>query len=556
MSLTSIRLLIIEDHPDDAELMIDQFESSGYTVHSKRVASAAELREVLSEPWELILSDHVMPSFSSRGALKIVKETGHDIPFILISGSIGEQEAVEMMRLGVSDYILKDNLDRLVVSAERELREAASRKKRREAERELKQSEMRLREMYAQADRLNRVKDEFLATLSHELRTPLNVIMGNAELLLENAEASQDEEIKSFVEAIYRNSVLQTQLVNDLLDISSIITGKIRFEPSDISPINVIQQIVETLIPTARAKGIKLKTDFKGQSVTVSADRNRLQQILWNLLSNALKFTNKHGTIQINTFHKEQFFIFEVIDDGIGIDPEFLPKIFENFHQEDSSISRRYGGLGLGLSIVRSLVELHGGMVQAESAGKERGSKFTVAIPYVRELPPETEASTHKAAPQDKGKSKVAEKSLKGMKILLVEDSIDTRLLVMLILTRAGAEVREAESAENARDVLKTFIPDVILSDIGMPQENGMEFIKKLRSHESESFRYIHAIALTAFAREEERAEILSSGFQNHITKPVSATTLLDAIQQLLPPPSVLSSRAFPRQSHISNGYE
>ncbi|MDQ3234768.1 MAG: HAMP domain-containing histidine kinase, partial [Pseudobdellovibrionaceae bacterium] len=275
-----------------------------------------------------------------------------------------------------------DNLDRLVVSAERELREAENRRKRREAEQELQQSEKRLRELYAQADQLNRLKDEFLATLSHELRTPLNVIMGNSEILLEHASETGDEDARLMAEAIHRNAVHQTQLIDDLLDISSIITGKIRFEPSEIAPAAIIEDVVKSLRSTANAKNIQLNVDLNHVPAKVWADSARLQQILWNLLSNALKFTYKNGSIQVNVFREGLWVIFEVIDTGIGIDPEFLPNIYERFQQEDSSLTRRYGGLGLGLSIVRNLVDLHGGTVLARSEGKGLGATFRVILPY------------------------------------------------------------------------------------------------------------------------------------------------------------------------------
>ncbi len=526
MSGPSIRLLIIEDRPDDAELIRDQFVSADYQVVSQRVASADHLRQALKEHWDIILSDHVMPSFSSRGALKIVKETGQDTPFILISGSIGEREAVEMMRLGVNDYILKDNLDRLVVSAEREIREADNRRKRREAEEQLRKSERQLQAMYNQADKMNRMKDEFLATLSHELRTPLNIIMGNAEILQENAKSTQDEETKILADAIYRNAVIQTRLVNDLLDVSSIITGKMRFEPARISPSEIIHQVIETLNPAAKSRKIRIATKIQENSATLWADRNRFQQILWNLLSNAIKFTNEGGSVQLNCFKKGQSIILEVIDDGVGIDPDFMPWLFERFHQEDSSITRRHGGLGLGLSIVRNLVELHGGTIHAESAGKGRGAKFTVAMPYF-----EGEDSTQGTRiPTEEGE----EKPLDGTRILLIEDSADARLLFIYLLERAGADVRDAVTAANARELLKDFVPDVIVSDIGLPEENGMEFIRNLRTNGPENHRTIPAIALTAYAREEEKAAALSAGFQIHVAKPVSAAKLVDSIRQLL----------------------
>jgi PAS domain S-box-containing protein len=389
-------------------------------------------------------------------------------------------------------------------------------------------------QLYKEAQNLNRVKDEFLATLSHELRTPLNVIQGHVEILkTEFRDLSQDE-IKISLDAISRNAKAQGQLINDLLDVSSIITGKISYKPTELSPLLTVQNIMKTLTPTAQAKGVELAVDLGQAPNIVSADPTRLHQIIWNLVSNAIKFTPSGGKVSISLKKNRLDWTLIVSDTGRGIDPEFLPYVYDRFRQEDSSVARKFGGLGLGLSIVRNLVELHGGEIKAESKGKNRGAQFIVNFP-LSGLSQNKVKEEKKVIPVEPAKvERDKQIALKNVKILVVEDSLDNRVLVNRLLTKAGAVLVEAESPGEAREKLKKFTPDIIISDIGMPEENGIEFIRKLRNSKSGELQSIPAIALTAYVRQEEKEEALSAGFQAHVGKPFSSRQLLETIDQLL----------------------
>ena len=385
--------------------------------------------------------------------------------------------------------------------------------------------------LFSESQTINQVKDEFLATLSHELRTPLSVILGNSELLANPEIILSPEEQKQSLDAIHRNANLQTQIIQDLLDVSSIITGKMSYKPAKLSPARVIDEICKALQTTAEAKGIRLTCELNGAPESIFADETRLHQIIWNLVSNAIKFTPMGGEVIIGFEHTESSCRIEVIDSGKGIEPEFLPYVFDRFRQEDSSSSRRYGGLGLGLSIVRSLVELHGGYVKAESEGPGRGAKFIVNLPLRSPIPvPESDAQI-KSNPSEQMASVAVQ--LSGVRILLIEDSADNRVLVTRMLVRSGAEVTQAESAAQARHLLKESKPDIIVSDIGMPDENGLEFIQKLRASSAE-FASLPAIALTAYVRSEEKQKAFEAGFQAHVSKPVTPSALLNEISKVL----------------------
>jgi PAS domain S-box-containing protein len=384
--------------------------------------------------------------------------------------------------------------------------------------------------LYQEAQNLNRVKDEFLATLSHELRTPLNVIQGNAELLISKDFDLTEAEEAASLEAIYRNAKAQTAMIGDLLDVSSIITGKVSFKPTSIDPAATVVEIIEGLKPTAAAKGVKLVTDFTSAPAHVMADVTRMHQIVWNLVSNALKFTPGDGVVHIKVCDRGSSWAIDVQDTGRGIDREFLPYVFDRFRQEDGSNTRRYGGLGLGLAVVRHLVELHGGTVEADSKGKGHGAKFIATFPYLKENP-RASAGQKLAAPESSLQN-TASVRLSNIKVLLLEDSDDNRMLIQLILKGAGAEVVEAASAAEAREKLRTFSPDVIVSDIGLPDESGLEFMRKLRRESSEKF--VPAVALSAYVREVEIADALSAGFQAHVAKPLNPAKLLETVAQVL----------------------
>jgi PAS domain S-box-containing protein len=388
--------------------------------------------------------------------------------------------------------------------------------------------------LYREAQSINQIKDEFLATLSHELRTPLNVIMGNAEQLKGDAGPLTAEEQSQSVDAIYRNAALQMQIIGDLLDVSSIITGKVTYRPELVSPPEILRNIVESIQPTAAAKGVRAVLNLEGAPHLLLADPTRLHQIVWNLVSNAIKFTDAGGLITIWLHEFDGMCRIEVADTGLGIEPDFLPYVFDRFRQEDGSTSRRFGGLGLGLSIARHLTELHGGTIRAESAGKGRGAKFIVSLPLRQTMPLQSgKVAKDPLAPL--ASALFENRNLNGIRVLLIEDSVDSRVLVARMLRRAGATVLEVGSAAAARTALTREDPDIIVSDIGMPGEDGIEFIKSLRRAELGAGRMpTPAIALTAYVRSEEQEQMRAAGFQAHVAKPVSERSLIAALGHVL----------------------
>ena len=386
--------------------------------------------------------------------------------------------------------------------------------------------------LYENAQAANRLKDEFLATLSHELRTPIHVIHGNAELLTA-PERLTHKELAAISETIRRNARIETQIVDDLLDVSAIVTGKISFKPVTISPSEVVENVRDGLEQSAKGKGIAISADLHQAPRFVCADPTRLQQIVWNLVSNAIKFTERGGRISIRIWEDGELCKIAVSDDGKGIDPAFLPYVFDRFRQEDSSNTRRFGGLGLGLSIVKHLTELHGGTVTVESQGMGKGSCFTVSIPvshgvgHMRPSAP-TSVLTEPGARRSDEPAR-----LDGIKVLLVEDSADARVLVERILKKAGASVIAVGSPSEARQKLHEGRCDLIVSDIGMPDEDGITFLRKLRLTEKSTGDFTPAIALTAYARPEEREAVIGAGFQGHVAKPVATAKLLQTVREV-----------------------
>jgi PAS domain S-box-containing protein len=392
-------------------------------------------------------------------------------------------------------------------------------------------AELERERLYTQAQEANRLKDEFLGTVSHELRTPLNAILGWTHLL-ETGEMKLDESRRRrAIATIRRNAEIQAQLVDDLLDVSRIISGKMRLEiqPTDLR--QVLTNAVESLQPAAEARGIALEISVQGDEAVVSADPDRLQQIVWNLLSNAIKFTPSGGRVCVEGRMSPRGTDIIVEDTGIGIAPEVLPFIFDRFRQGDSSTRRSHGGVGLGLAIVRHLVELHGGSVDAVSRGEGRGTTFTVRLPVGVALP--TRASSPPAVPPQTMARDLP--SLKDVRVLLVDDDGETREVLTLFLNKSGAQVLAAESAAQAVALLEQHTPDVIIADIGMPGEDGYMFINKVRTRSTAKKDQPPAIALTAYARKEDRERALKAGFQRHISKPADPSAVLAAVAELLP---------------------
>ncbi|HEY9283618.1 MAG TPA: ATP-binding protein [Pyrinomonadaceae bacterium] len=381
-----------------------------------------------------------------------------------------------------------------------------------------------------EAEEANRLKDEFLATVSHELRTPLTAILGWSNMLLAgNLEgAARDRAL----DVIHRNAQSQNQLISDLLDVSRIISGKLRLDLRTVELPAVIEAAVEATRPAAEAKGVRLTTALDPRAGPINADADRLQQVVWNLLSNAIKFTDAGGEIQVTLGSVDTRVEITVRDSGMGIAPEFLPHIFDRFRQADPGTNRVHGGMGLGLSIVRQLVELHGGTVRAESGGEGKGATFTVSLPFVnfKKGPGLAEYLPRNAS----GHPEIScPASLQGLRVLAVDDEEDTREMIRAVLEHCRMEVITAGSASEALEALAESHPDVLISDLGIPGEDGYALIAKVRSLPAERGGQIPAAALTAYVRAEDRVKVLRSGFQLHVSKPIEPNELVAVVANL-----------------------
>jgi signal transduction histidine kinase/ActR/RegA family two-component response regulator len=384
--------------------------------------------------------------------------------------------------------------------------------------------------LLTEAEEANRTKDEFLATMSHELRTPLTAILGWTHLLRSNTFA--EKEFARALETIERNARVQTKLIDDLLDISRIITGKLRLDARPVDLGAVIAATVEATRPTAEAKEIRLQMLVNPLAGLIKGDNDRLQQIVWNLLTNAIKFTPKGGLVQVRLERADSHAKLIVSDSGDGINPEFLPHVFDRFRQADGTTTRVHGGLGLGLSIVRQLVELHGGTVAAESEGEGKGASFIVQLPLLLTRG-ETGAATRSHLTAGGLDSPDSHSSLAGLRILVVDDEADARDMIQAVLELCGSEVTTADSALAALKIMERSKPDVLISDIGMPSEDGYFLISKVRAAEAGSGERIPAIALTAYARVEDRIRALHAGFQVHVPKPIEPVELVAVVASL-----------------------
>ncbi|MBV8400849.1 MAG: hybrid sensor histidine kinase/response regulator [Acetobacteraceae bacterium] len=379
---------------------------------------------------------------------------------------------------------------------------------------------------------MSRLKDEFLATLSHELRTPLHAIQGWSEVL--QRPGSTQAEMARGLEAITRNVRIQTQIVNDLLDMSRIISGQVHLDVRPLELHEIIESAIAAIKPSVDGKRIRVETSLDTRVGIVRGDQSRMQQILWNLLSNAVKFTPSGGRISVGLRRAGSQAELIIADTGIGISSEFLPYVFDRFRQGDPGTARKFGGLGLGLSIVRSLVELHGGTVRVESPGENQGSTFTVSLPIYR-VPTEALAQALEAPNRSTTRAVTELPRLDGLRLLLVDDDLDGCTLVARILEGRGAVVRATADPREGLEILRSERVDILLSDLGMPGMDGYEFITLVRKLERPGLGPIPAIAITAYARQEDRQRALLSGFQVHIAKPIEARELVAAIASLRP---------------------
>jgi signal transduction histidine kinase len=527
------RILLADDNADMGDyvrrLLAERWEVELVTDGEAALAAARE------RPPDLVLSDVMMPRLDGFGLLRELRADPRTctIPILLLSARAGEESRVAGLERGADDYLIKPFSAReLLARVGAHLEMARLRKA---AEAELARLLAVATEARQQAEAANRLKDEFLATISHELRTPLNAILGWVQLLqVSRYDAPSTERALATIE---RNARAQNQLIEDLLDVSRIITGKLRLDVRQVDLLSVVEAALEVVQPTAETKGIRLQAVLDPLAGPVSGDPGRLQQVVWNVLANAIKFTPKGGRVQVRLERVNSHVEIVVSDTGIGIDPAFRPYVFERFRQADASSSRTYGGLGLGLAIVRHLVDLHGGTVCAESAGVGQGATFVISLPLTIAHAAALEGATFGSSPRPLHPAAGAalpftpSPVLAGIRVLVVDDELDARTLITAILEQCGALVTPASSVAEALAVLDRNPVDVVLSDIEMPGEDGYSFIRRLRARPGQGF--LPAAALTAYARAEDRHRAIVAGYQIHIPKPVEPAEVVAVVASL-----------------------
>ena len=541
--MTGPRILVLDDNPNDralaartlrAEFPDAQIDDSAHDAESFAAALAAD-------GFDAVVTDYQLRWTTGLDVVRALKGRNPHLPVVMFTGTGTEEVAVEGMKAGLDDYVTKspNHYVRLAVAVRGAIDRARFQAERARVMDELRRAKETAEAALREAEAANRLKDEFLATLSHELRTPLNAILGWSQLLERRGDRLVPGELAEGLAVIARNARSQAQLVEDLLDISRIVAGQLRVEPEAVGLAPVIGAAVDTVAAAARAKGITIESSLDPAAGPVLGDPARLQQVVWNLLSNAVKFTPAGGRVRVALGRAAAAAEVTVADTGQGITPEFLPFVFDRFRQFDASTSRRHGGLGLGLSIVRHLVELHGGRVEAHSEGAGRGSTFVVRLPLVLQAPPEARpAAAPAAAAADAAIRRSADSGepsadLSGVRVLVVEDDADSLDLLGRLLRGANAEVTSARSAAEAMTALAAGRPHVLVSDIGMPGEDGYALIRRVRQAERDTTHRLPAVALTAFARPDDRRRALLAGFQVHLPKPVDEAELLAVVSNL-----------------------
>ena len=558
MSHPRARILIVDDLPEKLlvyRTLLEDLDAQIVEAHSGTEA----LKRILEGEFAVILLDVNMPDIDGLETANLVRrhKNGRHTPIIFITSYADEMQTARGYELGAVDYILSpviapvlrtkvrvfvdlyearaalalsnQELETRVAERTAELQRSNERlhaeiaeRLRAEAEREALLAREKV--LRAEAEELSRLKDEFLATMSHELRTPLNAIFGWITLLRTRRldEATQERAL----ETIERNARAQKRLIEDLLDVSRIVTGKVALELVTVDPRRVVEAALETMHPAAQAKGLKILPLLDTGAGTVRGDFARLQQVVCNLLSNAIKFTDAGGHVEVCLARRNGEVEISVADSGQGIKPEFLPLVFDRFRQEDGSISRRHGGLGLGLAIVRHLVELHAGSVDAQSAGEGKGARFIVRLP-VREatlLPRMVETPAGGMA---------TPAMLTGLRLLVVDDDPGARELISGMLAGFGAQVIVAEGGQAALKLLFAERPDVLIADLGMPEMDGYALIDQVRALDPDFGGKTPAVAVTAYASPQDRLRALQAGYQNHVAKPVEAEELAIVIASL-----------------------
>src|SRR5947209_3402192 len=525
------RLLVVDDEENIVLTISEVLRLEDYEVDV--AASVREAVERLDErDYDLVLTDLHMNEGDGLSLLEEVRRRSPLTITIVLTGFAALESAIAALRHGAYDYLTKrciiDELKytvsrglehRRLMLAEREAR-AGLEDLNRELERRVEERTAELTRVNRELLEANRAKDIFLATLSHELRTPLTPVLGWVNLLRTTEGPNADANfVSQGLDAIERNARLQARLIDDLLDISRVVSGKLRIESEPVDLCSVVGPAVETVRAEADARGIEIRVELSDCPVVVQGAPVRLQQIVWNLLSNAVKFTPRGGLVTVRAWRERGEARVEVADTGIGIAPEFLPHVFDRFRQADGSTTRQYGGLGLGLAIVRALSELHGGWVRAESEGLGHGARFTLGLPCAV-------AADEREEARDEGG---AEATL--LPILVVDDSVETVELLQMLFTRRGYDVTGACSASEAVERAREKAPGLIISDISMPGVDGYTLLAELRR--MPGLERVPAIALTGHAMDEDRARALAAGFAVHIAKPVDPDELLRVVRRL-----------------------
>ena len=566
-----VDILIVDDHDENLLALEAILSDEAYTLVRARSGREA-LKEVLGHDFALILLDVAMPDLDGYETAALIRgrERSRQTPIIFLTANYrSDTHVFRGYSVGAVDYIFKpfnpdvlrskvavfvelfqkkealkrqtqalqrahDELEERVQARTRELAttNAALRaeiEERRRVEAERAQLLEREQAARAHAESVNRMKDEFLATLSHELRTPLNAILGWAHLLTSGKRDPGMTE--RALNVIRNNAQAQSQLIEDILDVSRIIGGKLRLTLGQVQLRDVIEAALDSVSPAAQAKAIAIERQYE-ELEPITGDKDRLQQVVWNLLSNAVKFTPKEGCVTVSLRKEGSDAVLTVTDTGIGINPDFLPYVFDRFSQADSSATRRHGGLGLGMAIVRYLVELHGGTVRAFSEGENKGATFTAIVPMrmpvrTRDAAPSLEAAAYEQGPTDDLPH------LAGISILVVDDEPDSRSFLCALLEHQGATVTSAGSTAEALDTFTQARPDVLVSDIGMPGEDGYDLIRKVRSLAPLQGGRTPAVALTAYVRAQDARAALRAGYQRHIPKPVVISELIAAVADL-----------------------
>ena len=524
------RLLVVDDEESVALTVSEVLKLEGFEVDTAR--SGEEATACLeAKPYDLVLTDLHMENGDGISVLEEVRRCSPLTISIVLTGFASVESAIASLRKGAYDYLVKPCIiEEMKMTVRRGLEHRhlmlAEQSARHSLERLNRELEQRVQERTAELQRLNeelveanRAKDIFLATLSHELRTPLTPVLGWVNLLRTSGASTDQNLLAQGLDAIDRNARLQARLIDDLLDISRIVSGKLRLEWEVVDMCQVAEAAVETVRGPAQEKKVGLTVELPPVPLVVRGAGVRLQQIVWNLLSNAVKFTPAGGRVWLRLYREGDEARVQVEDTGAGVEPAFLPHVFDRFRQADGSTTRTHGGLGLGLAIVRALAELHGGWVRAESEGPGQGARFTFGMPcaIVANTPDETSAGT--AMPR------------LARPVLVVDDSPETLELLETFFRRKGYDVQAADSAERALELARTKPPGIIISDISMPEVDGHPLLARLRR--MPGLEQVPAIALSGYAMEEDRKRALAAGFAVHVAKPVDPDELMDTIQQL-----------------------